>query len=321
MTIWDSAGNPLELLPDYERGVYRSNNPEDQTLIPLAYLQITNSDADTEAPKLTNVRFEPAFLTAGEESKLVFEATDNDPNFAPNKFCEKARHRDWFKFSRTDIRSTPDIDPVEYAVSACSEPVKRADGDWEVRLTSEKGLPSGEYVMEFGVNDSVKNLSNVVSASLFITNSGGIDLEGPKVLSIKTDRSSYKRGETGKILIQLKDDISGIKDHANDAVTKFCRKGFVPRKRSSSDVNATTRILVCDNSLKHVEGDWYSTEFKLAENVPTGTYILPEIQISDRVGNSTILTTSGQTADDPLYQIKHSERTTQLSILSLEIQD
>jgi hypothetical protein len=321
MTIWDSAGNPLELLPDYERGVYRSNNPEDQTLIPLAYLQVTNSDADTEAPKLTNVRFEPAFLTAGEESKLVFEATDNDPNFAPNKFCEKARHRDWFKFSRTDIPSTPDIDPVEYAVSACSEPVKREDGDWEVRLTSEKGLPPGEYVMEFGVNDSVKNLSNTVSVSLFITNSGKIDLEGPKVLSIKTDRAIYKRGETGKILIQVKDDISGIKDQANDAVTKFCRKGFVPRKRPSSDVNATTRILVCDNSLKHVEGDWYSTEFKLAENVPTGTYILPEIQISDRVGNSTILTTSGQTADDPLYQIKHSERTTQLSILSLEIQD
>ncbi len=321
MTIWDSAGNPLELWPDYERGVYRSNKVDDQTLIPLAYLQITNNSPDTEAPKLTNVRFEPALFAAGEESKLIFDATDNAPNFAPYKFCHKARHRDWFKFSRTDIASTPDIDPVEYSVSACSEPVKRADGSWEVRLISEKGLPPGEYVMEFGVNDSVRNGSNIVSASLFITNLGKIDLEGPKVLSIKTDRLSYKPGETGRVLIKATDDISGIKDHANDVVTKFCRKSFMPQEQSLTDVNASARILLCDNSIKHVEGDWYSMEFTLADNVPTGKYILTEIQISDRVGNTTTLTTSSQTANGTLYQVKHSDAETQLNILSIEITD
>jgi hypothetical protein len=62
-------------------------------------------------------------------------------------------------------------------------------------------------------------------------------------------------------------------------------------------------------------------EFKLAENVPTGTYMLPEIQISDRVGNSTIITTSGQTSDGALYHIKLSDAPTQLKVLSVEISD
>jgi hypothetical protein len=321
LTVWDSAGNPLELIPDYGQGVYRSNNAEDQTLIPLAYLRITNSAPDMEAPKLENARFEPAVLTAGEESKLIFEASDNDPNFAPTKFCEKARHRDWFRFSRTDIPSTPDINPVEYSVSACSEPIKRADGSWEVKVMSERGLPPGEYTMDFGVQDSVKNLSNLVSPSIFIRNHGDVDLEGPKVLSVKTDRPSYKRGETGRILINATDAISGIKEQANDAVIKVCRKSFVPKERALNDLNAATRILVCDNSIKHVEGHWYAMEFKLAENVPTGTYMLPEIQISDRVGNSTIITTSGQTSDGALYHIKLSDAPTQLKVLSVEISD
>lgn len=321
MTIWDSAGNALELFPDYWRAVYKSNNPEDQTLIPLAYLQITNLTPDTLAPNLTNVRFEPAFLIAGEESKLVFEATDNDPNFAPNKFCEKARHRDWFKFSRTDIPSTPDIDPVEYSALACSEPVKRTDGSWEVKVTSEKGLPTGEYVMELSVRDSVNNSSIFVSTSLFISNSDKADLVGPKVLALKTDKKSYRRGETGRILIKATDDISGIKEPTRDSMINVCRTGFVSKNKPLNDRNATTRILVCDNTIKHVDGDWYAAEFKLAEKIPTGSYVLPEIQISDRVGNTTSLTTSGQTADGINYQVKYSDSATQLNILSLEILD
>jgi hypothetical protein len=319
MTIWDSAGNPTELIPDYGRGVYVSNNPEDQTLIPLAYLKILNATPDTEAPKLTNARFEPAFLTAGDESKLVFDASDNDPNFSPHGFCQNAKHRDWFKFSRTDIPSTPDIAPVEYAVSACSDPVKRPDGSWEVRLTSEKGLPSGEYIMDFSVRDAVSNRSNVVSTSIFIKNPVKVDLEGPKVLGIKTDKKSYKGGETGRILINATDDISGIKLGVSDTFIKLCRTGFVAKDRPANDRNATNRILVCDQSLKHVEGDWYAVEFKLAENVPTGTYVLPELQISDRVGNSTIITTLGLTAEKDRYQVKHSEEATQLPILGVDI--
>ena len=321
LSVWDSAGNPVELIPDYGQGVYKTNNAEDQTFIPLAFLQITNVAPDDEAPKLSNVRFEPAFFSAGEESNLVFEATDNDPNFSPNKFCEKARHRNWFKFSRTDIPSTPDIDPVEYAVSACSNPIKRSDGSWEVKVTSEKGLPSGEYVMEFGVRDAVKNMSNFVSASLFITNPGKVDLEGPKVLSIKTDRPSYKRGETGRILINATDDIAGIKEHASDAIIQICRSSFVAKNRVLNDLNASARILVCDNTIKHLDGDWYTLEFKLADKVPTGTYVLPQLQISDRVGNTTTLTTSGQTDDKAVYRIKHSNKETELNILGVDIID
>lgn len=321
LTIWDSAGNSLELIPDHGRGVYQSNNPDDQTLIPLAYLNVTNQKPDTEAPKLTNARFETPILIAGEESKLIFEATDNDPSFSPEKFCEKGKHRDWFRFSRTDLPSTPDIDPIEYAVFACSNPVKRPDGSWEVKVTSEKGLPSGEYIMEFSVQDAVKNHSNIVSAHLFITNSEKTDLAGPKVLALETDKKSYKRGETGRILIKATDDISGIKEPTGDAIINICRTGFVSKNRSETDRNATTRILVCDNSLKKIDGDWYAMDFKLAENVPTGAYVLPEIQISDRVGNTTSLTTSGQTADGTQYNVKHSESATQLNILGIEITD
>lgn len=321
LTVWDSAGNSLELIPDHGRGVYQSNNPEDQTLIPLAYLNVTNQKPDTEGPKLTNARFEKPLLVAGEESKLIFEATDNDPSFSLEKFCEKGRHRDWFTFSRTDIPSTPDIAPVEYAISACSTPVKRPDGSWEVNVTSEKGLPSGEYIIEFSVQDAVNNQSNMVSTRLFITNTENIDLAGPKVLALKTDKKSYKRGEQGRILIRATDDISGIKEPSGDAIINICRTGFVSKNRSATDRNATTRILVCDNSLKKIDGDWYAMDFKLAENVPTGTYVLPEIQISDRVGNTTSLTSSGETADGTHYNLKYSETATQVSILGVEIMD
>lgn len=319
LTIWDEAGNSTELLPDSMGMVHRSTHVNDQALIPLAQLTIINPNADVSSPQLNSARFEPAEVIAGMPSKLVFEATDNEPNFVPTKFCERALHKDWFRFQRTDIPKNAEVDPTEYSVHACKTPKKRTDGLWEIDVKTEKGLPPGEYVMDFPVRDSVGNSSKLVTTKLLIKNDEMIDVEGPKIIQIKTDRSLYKPGEKGSILIQATDNFSGVSGESTYLARNFCRQRLVASQLTDDDTRQNNRILICDGTLRKIRDDWYELGFYLPDQVPIGEYYLPEISLVDNVGNRTFLDSVIDANSQGVYRDKHNDRKTNLPIIRVNV--
>ena len=285
----------------------------------MAMLQIRNDQPDTEAPSLSNVRFEPAEIDAGQDTKLVFTADDNDPNFSPSNFCHRALHPDWFRYTRSDVPKNAEIDPTEYAVHACSTPKKRNDGAWEVQIDTKLGTPAGQYIMDFNVRDNVGNTSKPVTAVLTVRNTGKVDTEGPRILHIKTDRTTYNPGERGLILIQATDDLSGIANQNDNFGRNFCRGSMVTDKLAEDDSNMNDRVLICDGNLKHLEGDWYVLEFKLPEQVPTGDYYLPEISLSDNIGNRTFLSSKKGDLTANFYEDTFNKLTTSLPVLAVKV--
>lgn len=319
LTLWDDAGNSIELIHDIDRGIYRSGLNSDQTQLPIAYLHVENSSEDTKAPTLTNVYFEPPRIKAGEPTKLIFNSTDNDMNFEPHNFCERALHREWFKFTRTDLPTNADFDPTEYSVNACRKPIKRSDGSWEVEIETTDGLPPGDYEMNFRVRDMAGNKSELQSAAVYISNQNNIDQVGPNIQAIRTNKSTYKRGETGRIYIKATDDLSGVSENLNLGLASFCRQRLVPKKSYLLDQKTQEQVFVCDGTFKKTGNDWYSMDFKLPEKVNIGEYILPEFSIKDRVGNTTILKAYTKTSESINYQNKHTGKDDNIPVLHFTV--
>ncbi|MEI6833020.1 MAG: hypothetical protein WCL28_03425 [bacterium] len=319
LTIWDGAGNSMELLPDTIRDVYRSRIATDETLIPMAKLTVQNDRADSQPPSILNARFEPAEITAGESVKLIFEAKDNDPEFSPQSFCERALHDEWFRHMRTDVPKNAEIDPTEYAIHACTRPQKRADGAWEVPVTTYIGLPPGQYSMDLSIKDLVGNISKQKHISLTVTSSQPIDTEGPKIHTIKTDRATYKPGEKGSVLIQATDNLSGVSGQAAYLIRSFCRASMVTNNSVDDDVNMNDRILICDGTLKKIDHEWYALDFQLPDQVPSGEYFLPEISLADNVGNRTFLTSAKNRTSVGNYKDLYNELETNVPVLSVNV--
>lgn len=321
LTIWDNAGNSMELLPDLGRQVYQSRLRSDQALIPLAYLTVKNNNADDLPPVLSNARFEPSEVNAGETAKLIFQAQDNDVQFMPRDFCERALHKDWFRFTRTDVPRNAEIDPTEYAVHACITPKKRPDGLWEVPVNTHPGLPHGEYAMDFTVKDNVGNRSLHDSTSLMIRNSKGVDTKGPSIQSISTDKTNYKPGEKGSVLITADDDISGVSGQATYLLRNFCRLSLASSDIAADDNNMDERIIICDGTLRKLSANMYALDFQLPEQVPNGEYFLPEVSLADNVGNRTFLSSTNNGVKQNSYVDRYNGTPTSIPVARVIIEN
>jgi hypothetical protein len=319
LTVWDEAGNSMELLPDTTRNVYRSRIATDEALIPMATLTVQNDRADTQPPHIVSAKFEPSEITAGESAKLIFQAMDNDPSFSPQHFCERALHREWFKHIRTDVPKNAEIDPTEYAIHACTNPKKRPDGAWEVAVTTYIGLPPGDYIMDLNVKDLVGNMSEPETLLISVKSNQPTDTVGPKIITIKTDRATYKPGEKGSVLIQATDDLSGVSGQAAYLIRNFCRASMITQNLAEDDANMKDRILICDGSLKKLDNDWYALAFQLPEQVPSGKYFLPDISLADNVGNRTFLTSAKNETSAGNYKDLYNERETNIQVLSVTV--
>jgi hypothetical protein len=266
-----------------------------------------------------SARFEPSEITAGESAKLIFQAMDNDPSFSPQHFCERALHREWFKHIRTDVPKNAEIDPTEYAIHACTNPKKRPDGAWEVAVTTYIGLPPGDYIMDLNVKDLVGNMSEPETLLISVKSNQPTDTVGPKIITIKTDRATYKPGEKGSVLIQATDDLSGVSGQAAYLIRNFCRASMITQNLAEDDANMKDRILICDGSLKKLDNDWYALAFQLPEQVPSGKYFLPDISLADNVGNRTFLTSAKNETSAGNYKDLYNERETNIQVLSVTV--
>ena len=316
LTIWDEAGNPAVLTPNFQKGVFQVSVSSIETEIPLIYLTVTNENPDNTAPKISNIRFEPSHLHAGERGKFIFSAHDDDPAFVVNDIYPTARHKFYYRYPRTDLPINAAYDPTEYSLQFASSAKQRPDGDWEVDFTSEKSIPAGVYEFSFNARDAVGNISPTIFAEINISNESPIDREGPRVQKVVASKKSYLPGETVTIKIQVIDNLSGVDEKPNLNWFQTCRVGVKNRNATAEDKNSKMRIQMCDSQFRHLEGNWYAIDFKLGKNIPTGEYWLPGFEIQDRVGNRTYVQAAEGAA---IYNYRFSGQKTVIPVVTFRV--
>jgi hypothetical protein len=317
LTIWDEAGNPASLTPNFQKGVFQVSVSNKETDIPLTYLTVTNDNPDNSAPKISNLRFEPTHIRAGERGKFVFSAHDDDPAFVVNDIYPTARHKFFYRFPRADLPRDAKYDPTEYSLQFNSSAKQRADGDWEVEFTTEKSIPAGTYEFTFNARDAVGNISSTIYSDINISNENPIDREGPRVQNVVASKSSYLPGEIVTIKIEVTDHLSGVDDKPYQNWFQTCRMGVESRSPTAGDKNSKMRIQMCDSQFRHLEGNWYAVDFKLGKNIPRGEYWLPAFEVQDRVGNLTHVQTA-EGAD--IYNYRFSGEKTDIPVVSFRVE-
>jgi hypothetical protein len=278
---------------------------------------VTNENPDNTAPKISNLRFEPAQIRAGERGKFVFSAHDDDPAFVVNDIYPTARHKFYYRYPRTDLPINAEYDPTEYSLQFASSAKQRPDGNWEVDFTSEKSIPAGIYEFTFNARDAVGNISPTIFAEINISNESPLDREGPRVQKAIASKSSYLPGETVTIKIQVIDNLSGVDEKPNFNWFQTCRVGVKNRKATAEDKNSKMRIQLCDSQFRHLEGNWYAIDFKLGKNIPTGEYWLPGLEVQDRVGNRTYVQAAEGAA---IYNYRFSGQKTGIPVVTFRVE-
>jgi hypothetical protein len=316
LTIWDEAGNPTSLTPNFKKGVFQVSISNTDNEIPLAYLTLTNENPDNMAPKISNIRFEPSQIHAGEKGKLIFSAHDDDPAFVVNDIWPTARHKFFYRYPREDLPKDSEYEPTEYSLKFGSSAKQRPDGDWEVEFSSEKSIPAGIYEFFFNARDAVGNISDTIFLDINVSNKNPIDREGPRVQAVVASKNSYIPGETVTIKVQVTDNLSGVDEKPNFNWFQACRVGVKNRNPTEEDKNFKMRVQMCDSQFRHLEGDWYAIDFKLGANIPTGEYWLPAFQVQDRVGNRTYVQTSD---GSDIYNYRFSEETTRVPVVTFRV--
>lgn len=290
LSLWDNAGNSASMTKllgnDYpELEETHAGVSQIRRAAKFVSLKIENDAPDIQAPILKNVRFEPAVLSAGETGKLVFDVSDDDPEFAvkfnihPLSFWASNMDADQSRFASNALVSQPFDFPA---------PRQRKDQSWELDFKSDEHMRPGRYSISFDIKDSASN-ETTAEAKLIVVNDRIIDAEGPRLLEIRPLKSQYKRGETVTIMIRAQDDFSGVV-LGGWKIENVCWNGL--RLHSANifdgeDSNSLRSIPLCMKQFRHVDGDWYAIEFNLSENIQTGEYRLPELVLSDRLGNIT----------------------------------
>jgi hypothetical protein len=319
LTIWDGAGNSRYLSPNPDLGIYESRWDDSQEPIPLVYLKVENDNPDVQKPALSNVRFEPEELLAGEKGKLIFQASDDDPAFNITSYCEHAVHENWNNIKRTDIPRDGLHGETEFFVRICDKKPVRTGDNWEVEFESLPNIPPGTYNLGFTIRDSVNNDSETGFAKLKVTNNSEVDLEGPKFLEAKPDKTTYRPGESGSIFFKIVDNLSGVTRTKGRVFTGKCDIGLVRLEYDIDDKNDYLRIPLCDGEFRHVEGDWYAIDFKLGVKIPTGDYWLPSFEVQDHVGNSTYISAFNPTSIQTNYRYVFQDSISNVSVVKLRV--
>lgn len=284
LTIGDEAGNIASVsFP----GFYCKSGtgfPCDGSMTPkpirFAPLEVENDDPDVQAPILRNVRFEPATIVAGEASKLIFDASDDDPGFSVKAQISL------FALRKGDVRTDSLSTEREQSIYvnqpfAFDPPRHRDDGSWEITFRSEAYMRPGNYDISFTVGDRAYNEASSHSP-LIVRNDGIIDSESPRLFEIKASKNQYKRGEPATMLIRASDNLSRI-----EILTWGGEAGCSSKVGLSLFVgsNFSRTVAVCAKDFRHVNGDWYAFELMLGENVPAGLYQIQSFILRDGVGN------------------------------------
>ena len=116
-------------------------------------------------------------------------------------------------------------------------------------------MPVGVYAEELDVEE---NASSLVEPYV-------VDITAPTISKISAERTELKAGEKTNIVIEADDDISGL-DLFSATFRREGTKDYI-----STDFNTGENP--------------YAAELRLSPYLPSGTYVLSSINISDKAGN------------------------------------
>ena len=212
---------------------------------------------DITAPTISKISAERTELKAGETTNIVIEADDDISGLGLFSAM--------FRREGTDDYITTDFNTGENPYAA------------ELRLSPY--LPSGTYILSSisisdkagnrkyyeekpieGISESLPN-----QLTLEVKNENKEDVTAPTISKISAEKTELKAGEATNIVIEADDDISGLGLFS----AMFRREG--------TDDYITTDFNTGENP--------YAAELRLSPYLPSGTYILSSISISDKAGN------------------------------------
>ena len=93
-----------------------------------------------------------------------------------------------------------------------------------------------------------------------------VDTEAPKVNRISIDKTNLKAGETAKVTIEASDDVSGLEIFSASFKREGSEYDYISTHFSDRDTPSVA-------------------ELEISPYLPSGTYILDEIFVSDKAGN------------------------------------
>ena len=215
--------------------------------------------ADTQAPTISKISIDKTNLKAGETAKVTIEASDDVSQLETfyAQFKREGSEDDYIDTNFSD-RDTPSVAELEISPY----------------------LPSGTYVLDsIFVSDNAGNsrryraepiegdsekLPN--SISITINNENQEDTTAPTISKISIDKTNLKAGETAKVTIEASDDVSQLETF----YAQFKREG-------SEDDYIDTNF--SDRDTPSV------AELEISPYLPSGTYVLDSIFVSDKAGN------------------------------------
>ena len=234
----------------YAQGTAEEENPTD---LVQPYV------VDTEAPTVSKISIDKTNLKAGETAKVTIEASDDVSQLETfyAQFKREGSEDDYIDTNFSD-RDTPSVAELEISPY----------------------LPSGTYVLDsIFVSDNAGNsrryraepiegdsekLPN--SISITINNENQEDTTAPTISKISIDKTNLKAGETAKVTIEASDDVSQLETF----YAQFKREG-------SEDDYIDTNF--SDRDTPSV------AELEISPYLPSGTYVLDSIFVSDKAGN------------------------------------
>lgn len=323
-TLWDGAGNPASVFWNGDKLVadWSVTSNWSKSWKPFVPLQIENNNADLSPPDLANLHFEPAVIRAGESGKLVFDVSDDDPDFSVNVECGSSSLFPWTSLG--SIEDIPDnearLPPRFVTIPLCGVPRLRGGRTWELDFRTEAHMAEGRYSLFFSIYDAAFNSSKTM-ASLQVKNAGSMDRDGPTVLEVKALKTEYARGETVTVMIRAVDE-SGV---IGSLYADTCSEGLSLHSANlayGESYNNLHRIPLCASQFHPVGGDWYAFELKLGENIPSGEYRLEKILLSDRLGNWTELAADygSYPGETPRYKVNSILNTpTEAKVLTIHV--
>ena len=236
-------------------GAYAQGTGEEENSTDLVQPYVV----DTEAPKVNRISIDKTNLKAGETAKVTIEASDDVSGLEifSASFKREGSEYDYISTHFSD-RDTPSVAELEISPY----------------------LPSGTYILdEIFVSDKAGNdrrykaeptegysekLPN--SISITITNDDEVDTEAPKVSRISIDKTDLKAGETAKVTIEASDDVSGLEIFSASFKREGSEYDYISTHFSDRDTPSVA-------------------ELEISPYLPSGTYILDEIFVSDKAGN------------------------------------
>lgn len=244
---------------------------------------------DRTPPRIHRVQFAPGPWKAGGRHRLRMLVTDDNsgmamrksflflqPLGADGKFLRKsliADHSGDWKAEGNDWYSI-EIDVGRWVLGA------EYKLSW-LSFTDAAGNVASLW-LDHGdeAEYSQPNGPNLPAETVPVVNGGTADVTPPELLSVRKEAGAWQAGRTGRIYLEVGDDVSGI-----DLKNLSCTGLDSLFNRPGQSYGYGTGV--CANP-RHEGGRWYSLEVAVTPYQAAGEYFLVSISLRDRAGNTNV---------------------------------